>query len=302
MKIRRRQLARVAGLMVCLLPVGTNAGDDHPAPKRPAREAAADDHAIKNAPRKTPAKAPAKATAEPAPAPANEASPAPDADAALRMLVEGNERWVAGASQHPATDSEARDRAAREGQKPFVAVLTCADSRLPVERVFDRGAGELFVVRVAGNIAGESEIGTIEYGVGHLHTPLLVVMGHTKCGAVAAAASGAEVHGKIAGILSEIAPAVERARKNNPSATPEELAAASVRENVWQTIFDLYRSSPDVRQAAARGQIKVVGAVCDVATGKVDFMGEHPWPAELFAALGAAPTAEHADAEEPAGH
>ena len=112
-------------------------------------------------------------------------------DAALKMLQEGNQRWVMDKDENPNTDPSRRAMLAEKGQKPFVTILTCADSRLPVERIFDRGVGEVFVVRVAGNVAGTSETGTIEYAVGHIKTPLLVVMGHTKCGAVAAAASGA---------------------------------------------------------------------------------------------------------------
>jgi len=209
------------------------------------------------------------------------------ADEALKLLAEGNERWVKGAASDPATEPSRRAELAESGQKPFVTILSCADSRVPVERVFDRGVGELFVIRVAGNIAGDSETGTIEYGVGHLKTPLLVVKGHTKCGAVAAAASGAELHGKIGGLVASINPSVERARRNNPGADEKSLAAAAVKENVWQTIFDLLKHSDELREAVAQKKLKVVGAVCDISTGKVDLMGEHPWQTELMAALNA---------------
>jgi carbonic anhydrase len=207
----------------------------------------------------------------------------------LSCLRDGNARWVANTPDNPAADPARRAALAQNGQHPFVTVVTCADSRLPVERLFDRGVGEVFVVRVAGNVAGDSETGTVEYGVGHLHTPVVVVMGHTKCGAVAAAAGGAQVHGKIAGLVTRIAPAVDRARRLNPAATPDELAAAAVRENVWQTVFDLLRQSPALRESMEQGEVKVVGAVCDIATGRVDFLGEHPWQAELLAAMTADP-------------
>lgn len=209
----------------------------------------------------------------------------PSADEVIALLQEGNARWAANKPENPSGDLDRRAALARDGQKPLVTIVTCSDSRLPVERIFDRGVGELFVVRVAGNVAGDSETGTVEYGVGHLHTPLLVVMGHTKCGAVAAAASGAQVHGKVAGILKEIAPAVDRAKKNFPSAEGDALVSAAVRENVWQTIFDLFRGSSELRLAAMSGELKVIGAVCDISTGKVEWMGDHPWQAELFAAL-----------------
>lgn len=225
------------------------------------------------------------------------------ADQALAFLTEGNARWVSNSPLAPNTESSRRAEVAENGQKPFVTVLTCADSRLPVERIFDRGVGDVFVVRVAGNVAGGSETGTIEYGVGHLKTPLLVVMGHTKCGAVAAAASGADVHGHIAELVSQITPAVERAKRANPSLTGNDLAAASVKENVWQTVFQLFKSSPEFLEAVQGGKLKVVGAVCDISTGKVEWMGEHPWQSELIAAF--APkggTSAHASRENESGH
>ncbi|MBL8762630.1 MAG: hypothetical protein JNL50_15145 [Phycisphaerae bacterium] len=208
-----------------------------------------------------------------------------DAERALTLLLEGNARWVNNASQSPNTDSSRRADVAENGQTPFVTVLTCADSRLPVERLFDRGVGDVFVVRVAGNVAGDSETGTIEYGVGHLKTPLLVVMGHTKCGAVAAAASGAELHGKVGSLVANITPAVERAKRANPGLMGNELAAASVKENVWQTVYQLFKTSPECLEAVQGGKVKVVGAVCDISTGKVEWMGEHPWQSELIAAF-----------------
>lgn len=203
---------------------------------------------------------------------------------ALELLKDGNVRWVTGTTRSPNTDATRRQMTAG-GQKPFAAILTCADSRLPVERLFDRGVGDLFVVRVAGATAGASESGTIEYGAGHLHTPLIVVMGHTKCGAVAAACSGTEIKGAVAAVIEKVAPAVERAKRNNPDAKGDELAAAAVKENVWQSVYDLLKTSEEVRESAIRGEVKIVGAVCDISTGKVEWLGEHPWQAELIEAL-----------------
>lgn len=237
----------------------------------------------------------------PAPAAAAEAtSDSIDAEAALNLLREGNTRWTSGQTQNPSSNAERRGQTAEQGQHPFVTILTCADSRIPVERVFDRGVGELFVIRVAGNVAGGSETGTIEYGVGHLHTPLLVVMGHTKCGAVAAAAQNADVHGKVAELVGRIKPAVERAKRNFPSAEGAELASTSIRENVWQSIFTLYQQSPDLRSAVAGGSLKVVGAIYDISSGRVEFLGEHPWQAELLAATNASATGNAAKKAEPA--
>lgn len=223
-------------------------------------------------------------------------------DEAVQLLREGNERWVSGATQDPNIDSERRAALAAQGQAPFVTVLSCADSRVPVERLFDRGVGEVFTVRVAGNTAWGAQVGTIEYGVEHLHTPLVVVMGHTKCGAVAASATHAEVHGAIADLLTPIAPAVDRAARNNPGLDGDALVAAAVRENVWQAIYDLYKASPVCRDMAAAGEIKIVGAVCDIATGKVEWMGAHPWEAELLAAIAAQQTIATASATASAEH
>jgi carbonic anhydrase len=225
------------------------------------------------------------------------------AEQAMAWLTEGNARWVSGNTTNPNIESSRRAQLAAEGQKPFVTVLSCSDSRIPTERVFDRGVGEVFTVRVAGSVAGGSETGTIEYGVGHLKTPLLVVMSHSKCGAVKAACAGADVHGKLKGLIDQITPAVDRAKRNNPGATEDQLVSAAIRENVWQTIFDLFKNSPELREKVTKGELKVVGAICDITTGKVDFMGEHPWQNELITAINAtSETKETSASAEKAAH
>jgi carbonic anhydrase len=222
----------------------------------------------------------------------------------LTLLKEGNQRWVNNQTQNPATSSTRREETA-QGQKPFAAILTCADSRLPVERVFDRGVGELFVTRVAGNIAGEGEAGTVEYGLTHLNAKLLVVMGHTKCGAVTAACSDAPVHGKVGSIINAIKPAVERAARNNPEATGDALVQAAIKENIWETVYDLLAASPQVRELVDEGKVQVVGALYDITTGKVEFLGEHPWQRELLTAMNLnanQPAGAVQTASEPSGH
>lgn len=228
----------------------------------------------------------AKPAAEAKPPTAAEAEPeAPSANKVLKMLAEGNARWVKNETIDPNTDPDRRAATASGGQKPIATILTCSDSRLPIERMFDRGVGELFVVRVAGNVVGSEMAGTVEYGLGHLHTPVLIVMGHTKCGAVAATVSNADVHGHIKTIINEIRPAADRARRQNPSAPEADLVSAAVRENVWQSIYDLLKASDEVRRLVSEGEITIVGAVADIATGKVEFMGEHPWQSELLSSL-----------------
>jgi carbonic anhydrase len=245
---------------------------------------------VEGKPTKAPAKADKPEKPEPAKAPEAEAT---DADTALNLLMEGNQRWVDGVPTAPNTSAERRANVADAGQTPMVSVLTCADSRLPIERIFDRGVGDVFVIRVAGNIAGDSEIGTIEYGVGHLKTPLLVVMGHSKCGAVAAAVSNADVHGKVKALIAHIEPAVVRVKRNNPGATDKELGNLAIKENVWQSVFDLLKGSAEVRTLVQDGKLKIVGAVCDISTGKVTWLGEHPWQSELLDAMASGAPSKH---------
>ncbi|HYF16066.1 MAG TPA: carbonic anhydrase [Phycisphaerales bacterium] len=292
-------------------------GDDHkPATAKPVRsKRSADPKPVKTEPSE-PAHEPVKSAADEPPrrstAPSKNAKPAknavqaapdtpPTAEEARALLAEGNDRWVRGECVNPATDAERRERLAEQGQKPFVTVLACADSRIPVERVFDRGVGEVFVVRVAGNVCGDSEAGTVEYGVGHLKTPLLLVMGHTGCGAVAAACADAPLHGKVAGLVDRVKPAVARARRHNPRASEAELAAIAVRENVWQSIFDLLKESSEVRAMVSDGRLRVEGALYDIGTGSIDWLGEHPWQSELVRALNTPQQTEHATVSEEHG-
>lgn len=228
------------------------------------------------------------------------------ADQALQWLTEGNARFVAGECTHPNSGTDRVSEVA-PGQKPFATILSCADSRIPVERVFDRGIGELFVVRVAGNVAGVSETGTIEYGTGHLNTPLLVVMGHTSCGAVTAAASGADVHGSVAKLLQRIQPAVEDARAQYPELKPDQIVPIAVRSNVWRSIQDLLTSSDEIRGLVSSGKLTVVGAIYDLSSGEVRFLGEHPKQTAFLKGSSEKPSANlpadadaHADADEHA--
>ena len=195
-------------------------------------------------------------------------------EAATSLLREGNNRFATGHPLYPNMDAERRHNVVAEGQQPFATVLACSDSRDPVELLFDRGVGDIFVIRVAGNVAGISELATIEYGVGHLSTPLLVVMGHSQCGAVTAVATGAELHGFLTKLAEKIAPAVAKAREQ--AETPEELVPRAIEANVWQVIGDILRQSAEVRDLVAKGRLLVVGAHYDLETGMVKWLGTHP--------------------------
>ncbi len=197
------------------------------------------------------------------------------ADAVLETLKAGNERAVSGARTYPNQSAERREGVARGGQNPYTTILSCADSRVPLEQVFDAGIGDLFVVRVAGNVAGTSEIGSIEYGAEHLGTPLIVVLGHTKCGAVTAVAKGVHVEGALKGLVAKIVPAVKKAKAGKEEVTDEVIEKA-VRENVWQAISDLLKKSEETRHLVLKKKVKVVGALYDIGTGRVEWLGEHP--------------------------
>ena len=214
-------------------------------------------------------------------------------DASLMLLKEGNVRFATGKSQHPNQEAARRTSTVADGQEPFATILACSDSRDPVELLFDRGVGDLFVVRVAGNIAGESEMATVEYGVGHLNTPLLIVMGHTKCGAVTAVVKGAELHGHLHALAEKIKPAAEKAKAE--TTVPDEAVARAIQANVWQTIEDLIRESPIVREKLSAGQVHIQGAVYDLEQGKVNWLGAHPGQDALVALASQAET----DATQP---
>ncbi len=192
----------------------------------------------------------------------------------VSLLKEGNVRFATGKPQYPNADPARRAELAANGQEPLATILACSDSRDPVELIFDRGVGDLFVVRVAGNVTGISETATIEYGVTHLGTPILVVMGHTKCGAVTAVVKGAELHGHLVALAKLIEPAALKARANTTSA--EDAVSVAIQLNVWQQIESLMTRSSLVREHAAAGKVDVLGAVYDIASGKVVWLGKHP--------------------------
>lgn len=191
----------------------------------------------------------------------------------LTLLKEGNIRFADGKPFHPNLESTRRAELAAAGQEPMATILACSDSRDPVELIFDRGIGDLFVVRVAGNVAGLSELATVEYGVTHLGTPVLIVMGHTKCGAVTAAVKGAELHGHLPSLISLIKPAAEKAKL---SAAEEDAVPRAIELNVWQQVENLFTRSALVREFAAAGKVTIIGALYDITTGKVQWLGQHP--------------------------
>jgi len=198
------------------------------------------------------------------------------ADEALRLLKDGNARYVDGKLQHPHQDGTRRALTAAQGQHPLAAVLTCSDSRVPAEIIFDQGIGDIFVIRVAGNVAATDEIGSIEYAVDQRGAPLVLVLGHTQCGLVGAVLDGAKLPPNIASLAEPIKPAVDKAREANPQAAKDVLLKAAITGNVWQAMEDMLRLSPLIREKVKDGQVKLLGALYDLDTGQVQWLGLHP--------------------------
>ena len=189
-------------------------------------------------------------------------------DSVVAELKTGNAHHVRHQYQHP-HESNARQRELVGGQHPHAEILSCADSRVPPELIFDQGLGDLFVVRVAGNVASDTEIGSLEYGAEHLHIPLLVVLGHESCGAVTGAVQGGNAEGHIAVLMTLIKPAVERTR-----GMPGDPIANAVRTNVQMVVQQLRSSTPVLAELVAYGKLKIVGGVYSLETGEVTWLSD----------------------------
>ena len=206
----------------------------------------------------------AAATTAPAPPPAI-ADPR-SSELALQALIEGNTRYVEQKLSHP-NQSLSRLTEVAAGQKPFAAILGCADSRVPPEIVFDRGLGDLFVVRGAGNFADDVALGSLEFAVAVLGVSVIMVLGHERCGAVAAAVQGGTAIGHIAGLIHAIRPAVERTQ--GMEGDPVENA---VNANVQIVVENLKNTGPILAEAVASGSLKIVGGRYDLDSGMVQII------------------------------
>ena len=188
------------------------------------------------------------------------------AESVLAELKAGNEHHVAHRYQHPHETGD-RQRELLTGQHPHAEILSCSDSRVPPEIIFDQGLGDLFIVRVAGNVASDTEIGSLEYGAEHLHIPLIVVLGHESCGAVTAAVQGGPPEGHIAALVSLIKPAVEKSR--GMSGDP---VSNAVGINVEMVVKQLRTSTPRLSELVAHGKLKIIGGVYSLKTGSVTWL------------------------------
>jgi carbonic anhydrase len=188
---------------------------------------------------------------------------------AISKLKEGNGRYTSGSLQHPGQTTERRTELAKT-QHPFAAILCCSDSRVPPEVVFDQGLGDLFIVRVAGNVINDEGLGSLEYTVDHLGTRLILVLGHQRCGAVDAARETIAVKGKAPGHIQSLVTAIKPAVE----ATAKEDLDATIKANVKYVVDSVRSSSPFLKAAVDSGKIQVIGGYYSLDTGAVTFLDE----------------------------
>ena len=202
------------------------------------------------------------ALASQSPAWEQETEPPKTPEEALKALSAGNVRFSTGKIMSGHRDLDRVRRIAFK-QSPFAAFLGCADSRVPIEIVFDQGFGDLFVTRIAGNVASSENIGSLEFGTQILGCKIIFVLGHTACGAVSAAMKGDEVPGQISGLFQHIRPAVKAARGDLDKA---------ISENVKNQAMTIAESSPVVSRLVQRRELIVAGGIYDLTTGSVQFI------------------------------
>lgn len=187
------------------------------------------------------------------------------AEQALKLLIAGNQRYVLQKLSYPHANKK-RLLEVANGQTPFAIILSCADSRVPPELVFDQGLGDLFVVRVAGNILGDAVLGSIEYAAQNLNVPLVMVLGHERCGAVTAAVKGGKVAAHIDSLVKAIQPAVEQAKGKSG-----DLLDNAVRANVQLVVEKMSVSEP-LANLVENQKLKIVGGRYDLDTGTVEII------------------------------
>ena len=199
------------------------------------------------------------------------AAPALSADEALERLKAGNQRFVAGTARFPTLHKEIIADLAK-GQQPYATILACSDSRVPPELIFDAGFGELFIIRVAGNVMSPEVAGSLQYAGSHLQTPLFIVLGHTKCGAVGAAIDtrlrGTRQLSRIQLLVDRIIPGLSDL---DVQLTPEAMLAQAVEANVRWSIRQILEL-PEARERVEKGKVKLLGAVYEIETGCVRFL------------------------------
>lgn len=190
-------------------------------------------------------------------------------DEAKNLLQEGNKRFVENKTSEKDISLDTKKHLVSNGQHPYAVVVTCSDSRVPPELIFDQGLGDLFVIRNAGNVIDPISMGSIEYGTNHLGTPLVVVLGHTNCGAVKATVDGGKVHGNISSIIKEIQPSLDKAKTT--TSNKDELYTQCENENIINSVTKI-KNNPVIQPLINEKKVVILGAKYDMETGKVIFM------------------------------
>ncbi len=188
----------------------------------------------------------------------------------LATIIEGNERFMSNHPVHP-DQTLNRLRSLEKGQKPFAVVISCSDSRVPPELIFDQGFGDLFIIRNAGNIIGDYELGSVEYAVEHLHTPLVIVMGHSNCGAIGAYLE--HQHDSIPNHIQKIVDYIKaEPEEKDVDKNDENIYETSIKANVLHGVHVLQNSDPVIKALLKKKEVKIIGAVYDMHSGKVNFL------------------------------
>jgi carbonic anhydrase len=190
----------------------------------------------------------------------------------LTALKEGNERFINGNQVTRNLNAQVEDTSS--GQYPFATVLHCIDSRVSAEHIFDQGIGDLFSIRIAGNFVNEDILGSMEFACKLAGTKVLVVLGHTACGAVKGACDHARM-GNLTALINKLEPAVDAvsspANESERTSANIDFVNAVAAKNVEMTMADIREKSPILKEMEANGEIQIVGGMCDIATGKVSF-------------------------------
>ncbi len=195
----------------------------------------------------------------------------------FQRLVAGNERFTSGLrSINTFADAKKLEELASKGQKPFATILTCADSRLPAELLFDQGFGDLFVVRVAGNVVAPSLIASMEFAALSFQTPLILVMGHSQCGAIKAATDyvsnpSAELTENLRDLVSRIEPSVRFTSVKRPGPKDDKFLEECTWNNVKHSVATILEQSKTLRDLVSKGEVEIRGAVYDLKSGKVNY-------------------------------
>jgi carbonic anhydrase len=184
-------------------------------------------------------------------------------ETALDLLLEGNKRFVESQRENP-NQSDERHTSFTDGQSPFAIILGCSDSRVPPEIIFDRGLGDLFVIRVAGNVVNDIVLASIEYAAEHLHSPLLMVLGHTSCGAVTAAIDETTLEGHLTKCTDIIKKSIEEVADSN--------LTGKIKAHILKTVKDLKSSEPILSNLVKLEKLTVIPALYDISTGRVEIL------------------------------